>query len=144
MIRHERFVQPYRLRPHGDGPAGHSTWRSLRREPAFTLLALATLVLGIGANAAIFTVVNAVLLRPLPYSDPDRIAAISSLWTKSGLRGTVSAPDFHDWHDRASSFAAMAYYAGVETSVSVAGTGSKVVRIRVRSACGCRRRRSRS
>jgi len=95
--------------------------RSLRRQPAFALLAIATLALGIGANAAIFSVVNAVLLRPLSYSQPERIVAISSLWQKTGWQGSVSAPDFHDWHDTASSFDAMAYYAGGATSVSAAG-----------------------
>jgi putative ABC transport system permease protein len=95
--------------------------RSLRRQPAFAALAILTLALGIGANAAIFTVVNAVLLRPLEYANPDRIVAITTDWRKSGLRGTVSAPDFHDWHDSSTSFRAMAYFGGGETSVSVDG-----------------------
>jgi len=95
--------------------------RSLRRQPAFAARAILTLALGIGANAAIFTVVNAVLLRPLEYANPDRIVAITTDWRKSGLRGTVSAPDFHDWHDSSTSFRAMAYFGGGETSVSVDG-----------------------
>jgi putative ABC transport system permease protein len=95
--------------------------RSLRRQPAFALLAIGTLALGIGANAAIFSVINAVLLRPLAYSQPERIVAINNLWRKSGVSATVSAPDFHDWHDTASSFDAMAYYTGGETSVSADG-----------------------
>src|SRR3954468_15048088 len=95
--------------------------RSLRRQPACALLAIGTLALGIGANAAIFSVVNAVLLKPLAYSRPDRIVAINNRWLKSGVSGTVSAPDFHDWHDTTTSFDAMAYYAGGETSVSTAG-----------------------
>ena len=85
-------------------------WRSLRRQPAFALLAIGTLALGIGANAAIFSAVNAVLLRPLDYRRPDRIVALTTQWQKTGRRGTVSGPDFHDWHDATSSFAAMAYY----------------------------------
>ena len=98
--------------------------RSLRRQPAFALLAIGTLALGIGANAAIFSVVNAVLLRPLAYYRPDRIVALTTHWQKTGRRGTVSAPDFHDWHDATSSFAAMAYYTydlDFETSVNVDG-----------------------
>ncbi len=98
--------------------------RSLRRQPAFALLAIGTLALGIGANAAIFSVVNAVLLRPLGYYRPDRIVALTTHWQKTGRRGTVSAPDFHDWHDATSSFAAMAYYTydlDFETSVNVDG-----------------------
>src|SRR5712692_2564815 len=96
--------------------------RSLRRQPAFAMLAVLTLALGIGANAAIFSAVDAVLLRPLEYRDPERIVALSTDWRRTGTQGTVSAPDFHDWHDRARSFAAMAYYAGGETAVTVDGT----------------------
>jgi predicted permease len=95
--------------------------RSLGRQPAFAVLAVATLALGIGANAAIFTVVNGVLLRPLPYAAPDRIVAITTDWRTTRVRGTVSGPDFHDWHDRAHSFDAMALHTGGETSVSVDG-----------------------
>jgi len=107
------------------------TWRSLRRQPAFVLLAVATLALGIGANAAIFTVINAVLLRPLAYPNAERVVAIMNLWRNTGVRGTVSAPDFHDWHDTAQSFAAMAYYAGGETSVSVEGASDYATAMRV-------------
>ena len=105
-------------------------WRSLRRQPAFTSLAVITLALGIGANAAIFSVVNAVLLRPLSYSQPQRIVAINNLWRTSGVSASVSAPDFHDWHDTATSFDAMAYYQGGETSVSVAGAADYATVIR--------------
>jgi predicted permease len=99
-------------------------WRSLRRQPAFALLAIGTLALGIGANAAIFSAVNAVLLRPLDYQRPERIVALTNLWQKTGRRGAVSGPDYHDWHDSTSSFAAMAYYtyaAGSDTSVIIDG-----------------------
>ncbi|HLK19600.1 MAG TPA: ABC transporter permease [Bryobacteraceae bacterium] len=92
--------------------------RSLLKNPGFTLLAVLVMALGIGANTAVFSVVNAVLLKPLPYSHPDRIVTLSSLWRKSREHGTVSAPDFHDWHDQSSAFSAMAYYANDETSVT--------------------------
>ena len=91
--------------------------RSLRKNPGFTLLAVVVMALGIGANTAVFSVVNAVLLKPLAYRDPDRIVTLSSLWRKSGEAGPVSAPDFHDWHDQSTAFDAMAYYDADSTAV---------------------------
>src|SRR5580700_9999912 len=91
--------------------------RSLRKNPGFTLLAVVIMALGIGANTAVFSVVNAVLLKPLAYSHPDRIVTLASLWRKSGGHGQVSAPDFHDWHDQSTAFAAMAYYNHDSTAV---------------------------
>ncbi|MGH9747908.1 MAG: ABC transporter permease [Candidatus Acidiferrales bacterium] len=84
--------------------------RVLAKSPGITLIALLTLAIGIGANTAMFGVVNAVLLRPLAYNEPSRIVTISTLWQKSGAHGQVSAPDYHDWHDQASPFGSMAYY----------------------------------
>jgi putative ABC transport system permease protein len=96
--------------------------RSLIRRPGFTLTAVITLALGIGATTAIFSVVNAVILRPLPFERADRIVAVPTLWTKTGSRGSVSAPDFNDWKSQSRSFQAMAYYAGGETSVTLASS----------------------
>jgi putative ABC transport system permease protein len=97
--------------------------RSLRRQPSFAITAILTLALGIGATTAIFSVVNAIVLRPLPYGDPDRVVAVTNLWTKTGLRGiTVSAPDFYDWQEQSRSFESLAFFQGGETSVTVAGT----------------------
>ena len=84
--------------------------RSLRKNPGFTLLAVLVMALGIGANTAVFSVVNAVLLKPLAYRDPDRIVTLSSLGGRAADTAQVSAPDFHDWHDQSTAFAAMAYY----------------------------------
>jgi len=95
--------------------------RLLLKHPGFTLIATFVLALGIGANTAIFSVVDAVLLRPLPYADQERIVSISTLWRATGQRGTVSAPDFHDWHDSAQSFDAMAAYTAGQSSVAVGG-----------------------
>jgi len=96
--------------------------RLLFKNPGFTLIATLVLALGIGANTAIFSVVDAVLLRPLPYADQERIVSIQNLWRNSGLRGQASAPDFHDWHDQATSFDGMAAYQTNQTSVIVNGT----------------------
>ncbi len=88
-------------------------WRSLARHPAFAFTAIVTLSLGIGATTAIFSVVNAVLLRTLPFPSPDRLVAVGNLWTKTGRFSTsVSAPDFHDWQAQSRSFAALAYFRG--------------------------------
>ena len=106
--------------------------RSLFRQPSFAATAILTLALGIGATTAMFSVVNAVILKPLSYSEPDRIVAVMNFWTKSGSRGvTVSAPDFHDWKLQAQSFSALAYFSGGETSVTVNGMADYASVIRV-------------
>ena len=83
--------------------------RLLRRSPGFTAVAVAALALGIGANTAIFSVVNGVLLRPLPFPDSERIVAIQPLITKPvRTTATGSYPDFFDWRMQSKSFTAMA------------------------------------
>lgn len=86
--------------------------RGLRRSPGFTLVALLTLSIGIGANTAMFSAVRSVLLRPLPYPDADRLV---QLWTdhRSTGRATpewLSPPEFQDWQSSNRTFAAMASY----------------------------------
>jgi putative ABC transport system permease protein len=82
-------------------------FRMFGRNPAFTLLAVAALTLGIGANTAIFTIVNGVLLKPLPYHDPERLVMV---WSTNSLehrdRETVAPPDFLDYRT-ASAFESM-------------------------------------
>src|SRR5579862_878716 len=102
--------------------------RSLSKNLGFTALAVLVMALGIGANTAVFSVVNAVLLKPLAYRNPDRIVTLSSLWKKSGGHGQVSAPDFHDWHDQSTAFAAMAYYDDDSTSV-MAGSAAQYAHV---------------
>src|SRR5262245_33134475 len=82
--------------------------RILLKKPGFALIALITLAFGIGANTAIFSVVNAVLLRPLPYVEPERLVA---LWeTRQGGRNSISYPNFLDWRAQNKSFERMASY----------------------------------
>ena len=83
--------------------------RMLRKNPAFALAAVVTLGLGIGANTAIFTVCNAVLFKPLPYADPDRIVM---LWERSGAGSLqpVAPANFVDWRGASRSFREMAAF----------------------------------
>src|SRR5262245_36209118 len=82
-------------------------WRSLYREKSFTILAVTTLGLGIGAVATVFSVVNGVLLKALPYKDPDRLYSISVASPKFVSMGystvPVNAANFEDWQTRCES-----------------------------------------
>src|SRR5262245_4178853 len=85
--------------------------RMLLKKPGFTLIAVITLALGIGANTAIFSVVNAVLLRPLPYAEPERMVALwESNKQRSVDRNAISYPNFFDWRAQSKSFERMASY----------------------------------
>jgi predicted permease len=100
--------------------------RNLRRNPGFAMLAVLIMALGIGANTAVFSVVNAVILKPLSYRDPDRIVTLSNAMTTrespTELSKQVSIPDFQDWQEQSSSFEAMAYYTSRETAVILGST----------------------
>ena len=85
----------------------HYGARMLRKNPAFTAIALLTLALGIGANTAIFSVVNAVLLRPLPYANPQQLIAIKESSQRVGVHST-SYPDFLDWRTQSKTISQMA------------------------------------
>jgi predicted permease len=95
--------------------------RALRRNGVATIVGILVMALGIGANTAVFSVVHAVLLNPLPYANPDRIVTLSYLSTGGNASGDrsrqVSVPDFVDWQAHSTSFEAMAYYTSARTSV---------------------------
>ena len=84
--------------------------RMLLKNPGFTVIAVLTLSLGIGANTAIFSVVNGVLLRDLPFPEADRIVTLWENNTTDGLeRDDVSPANFLDWRERQTSFEQLAY-----------------------------------
>jgi len=92
--------------------------RSLLKSPGFTVAAVVTLALGIGANSAIFSVVNAVLIRPLPYPEGDQIALIFTT-APGDPRDFVSQPDLDDWRAQTRSFSGIASL--VPQSVNLTG-----------------------
>jgi predicted permease len=91
-------------------------FRALRRNPGFALGAILVLALGIGANTAIFSIVNAVLLRPLPYDDPSSIMQVWHVPPAKSFPGmtlfSVSPANYLDWQQQSSSFESMAAYGG--------------------------------
>ncbi|HEY4129113.1 MAG TPA: ABC transporter permease, partial [Gemmatimonadaceae bacterium] len=89
--------------------------RSMIRRPAFTVVVLATLALGIGANAAIFTVVNAVLLRPLPYAQQERIVSLSN----GEPYGNISEPEFVDYQRGIAAFEKLSAYVANDVTIAV-------------------------
>jgi putative ABC transport system permease protein len=100
------------------------TLRRLRNEPGFTAVAVLTLALGIGGTAAVFGVVDSVLLRPLPYPDADRIV---TLWerTEAGSMAAISEPNFEDWRARSGSFEVMALHGNPEFGGPVTVLGAE-------------------
>ena len=106
--------------------------RTLRRMPGFSIVALLVLALGIGANTAIFSVVNSVVLRPLPYPDADRLALIWETDLKDGIkREGPSGPNFLDWKEQSQSFEEMALLEVGTGTLTGDGEPEQVVGLRV-------------
>ena len=96
--------------------------RSMAKKPLFYAVAILTLALGIGANAAIFTVVNAVLLRPLPYPQPDRLMMLWTYNPRQGFDKDVGTyPNFEDWRRASRRSSGCPAYSGA--SVTLTGSG---------------------
>jgi len=82
-----------------------AAWRSVRKNPGYAALTVATLALGIGANTAMFSVLNSVVLRPLPYPEPGQLLLIRSQFPALGFdRFWVSVPEFVEYRDQNRSF----------------------------------------
>jgi putative ABC transport system permease protein len=106
-------------------------FRMLRKQPGFSAIAILTLALGIGANTSIFSVVNAVLLRPLPYPEPDRLVLIRER-TNLFDSGSVSLPNYLDWRASQRGFTDLALFRRGDANLS--GATSDVEAERVSSA----------
>jgi predicted permease len=94
--------------------------RVLLKNPGFTAIAVLTLALGIGANTALFSVVNGVLLNPLPYPNPDRLVAVYANTDSTGL-SSISYPNFEDWQRDNHSFSALGAFRTEEYNLTGAG-----------------------
>jgi putative ABC transport system permease protein len=101
--------------------------RMLTKRPGFTLVAIITLALGIGANTAIFSVVNTVLLQPLPYKDPDRLVMVWEDDTRHGYpRDTPAAANYIDWRDQNQVFEGMAAIADLSFNLTGIGEPERI------------------
>ena len=105
-------------------------FRMLRRTPGFTVAALVTLALGIGANTAIFTVVDAILLRPLPYADPGRLVTVGDR-TPRGFSSNVGFATVLDWRERSRTFESFAMMRFWQPTLVTSGEGERLPAVRV-------------
>ena len=99
--------------------------RNLVRRPAFSIIAILTLALGIGANTAVFTVSNAILLAPLPYDDPDEVVVLTER-TPQFPSVSVTRHNYEDWRARATSFSAMGAFRSTTMTLTGAGEPERV------------------
>ena len=109
--------------------------RALLSRPGFSIAAVLTLALGIGANTAVFSVINGLLLKPLPYADGERLVQVYNSYPTSGLdyAGT-SVPDFIDRKTQVPALEDLALYSGVNFNTSDDGTPQRLVGIRATSS----------
>ncbi len=107
------------------------TIRSLRRAPGVSIAAVLTLALGIAFTTTMFSVVDAVLLKPLPFRDPERVVSISDLHTRSGERNQVSASNFADLAERTKTLDAPSLWIAQPVAVASNGLPERVMSLRV-------------
>ena len=93
--------------------------RTLLKSPGFGALVVVVLAVGIGANTAIFSIVNGVLLKPLPFAEPQALVSVES--TVQGEPDDASYPDFQDWRTQATTFEKLAVYAGNGSTLTGVG-----------------------
>ena len=104
--------------------------RQLLKSPSFTIVAIVTLALGIGACTAIFSVVNTVLLRPLDYPDPDRIVVIRETQLPQFPEFSVSPPNYVDWEKQTKSYEYLAAYTGAALNLTGEGEPQRLVGVK--------------
>jgi len=130
-----RWLPPEYLERRG-GMRMESLWQDLRygarmllKNPGFTLIAVLTLSLGIGANTAIFSVVNAVLLKPLPYAHPDRLVWVTEFFPHN--RGEMTgSPDFIEWRTQAGVFEHLAAFSTDSANLTGSGEPERLTAVR--------------
>src|ERR1041384_4118033 len=98
-------------------------FRSLLKRPGFTAIALIALALGIGANTAIFSLVNAVVLRPLPFPEPDRLVWVWGKIRSGGSRASISPLDFQDYREQNKTFENFAASFSMPQPINITGNG---------------------
>jgi predicted permease len=102
-------------------------FRMLRKSPGFAAVAVLTLALGIGANTAIFSVVNSVLLKPLPYPNANRLAMVFLRWPALGIfQGAMGNADFTAFHQQQQSFTAVAAFSSPDNGFTLTGSGEAI------------------
>src|ERR1700674_4161650 len=99
--------------------------RMIAKSPGFTAVAILTLALGIGANTALFSVVNGVLLNPLPFPQPEQLVAVYAK-TPTVAEGSITYANFLDWHRDARSFSSFAAFRSENFNLTGAGTPERL------------------
>ena len=107
----------------------HFALRSFRKNPGFVVVAIATLALGIGANTAIFSLISAVLLRPLPFFEPDRLVQLNEFDPRNGV-GPVIFQHLENWRKHSTSFEGMFTYGVISRNFQSANSPERITALR--------------